>query len=299
MNAGRCECQEHYLQFRQRELERQHHLYLREYREPRESHHRRHGRDDHIDLAPAISGSYSVSANTFATITFNDPGYDGSLTINGGAGNDTINTTAIVNFAPGLTLDGGEGDNDTLALGTGHYSTLTYGMTSENVIGTPVQNNFVLDVRPSIGNRIHVYRPAAGQLTFDEDSGLLTHKIITILDPLVSLTIDTGYNAPGTEEYIHFGQTPGGTTSPIGMLNVDVKLRGGSLHSDDGDDSIDIFGNLDLNGHVLNLQAETITIHDGATVSTSNPSGQASNITLYGDTSASKPMPSCWPRDRR
>ena len=91
----------------------------------------------------------------------------------------------------------------------------------------------MLDVRVAIGNRIHIYRPGPGQLTFHVQSGLLTHKSVTILDPLVSLTVDTGYNARGETEYIHVGQMPNGTVSPIGRLNAMVTLDGGSLHRQD------------------------------------------------------------------
>ena len=112
---------------------------------------------------------------------------------------------------------------------------------------------------------------------------------VTITDPLSSLTINTGYNAAGTEEYVHFGEKPDGIVSPIGILNnsstagVDVTINTGSLNKNqDGEDSVTIYGDLTLPGHQLDITANNITIEDHVTVSTSNSSGEAGAINLNG-----------------
>jgi len=239
---------------------------------------------DQIVLAPAAAGYYSVSANTFGTITFNDPGTAGSLTILAAAGDDTIDSSTIVDFVPALTLDGGDG-SDSLTLGSGHYHTLSYGTANESVDGLFTVDNFVFKPRASIDNRVHIWRPVAGQIALDEQSGVLPGvKTTTIRDPLVSLNVSTGFNAQGTTEHIHVGQKFDGTLSALGTLNADLTLDGGSLHSDDGPDSIVIYGDLALNGNDLRMKAETITIADGVTVSTSEATGQAGSITLDGHT---------------
>ncbi len=327
--------------------------------------------DDEIVLA-ASTGRYTLTSPTFGTVTLDDPGEAGSLTINGGAGDDTIDSSSLATFAGSLTVVGGEG-TDVVNLGTGHYGTLSFSTSNELVNGMPAVDNFVFDAQAATANKIHVFRPAAGQIAIMDNqhvivtafffgdataagqwqisltgmAGTVTYTVsgpfaeiglmvaglvhainvdaaglytagvvgetifvtsdsgdyfaasvaapagataavrsnsVVIWDPTVSLTINTGFNAQGSNEYIHVGQKPDDTVSAIDTFDADLTLDGGSLHSTDGADSIVIYSDLALNGHNLSIQAETITINNSVTVSTSKAGGTAGSMTLNGHT---------------
>ena len=229
---------------------------------------------DTIVLDQSGSTYRVMSTNgTFSTVTLGS-GLD-SLTINGGYGNDTISIdSGISAFTPGLKLDGGEG-TDTLNLGATNFSTLAYGTNNENVTGTGTVDNYVFDARTSIANRVTVTRPSAGYLTITDVTDIGTTSV-TVRDPLKSLTINTGYNAPyTTTEYVHLNS--------IGNLNANVTINGGSLNKNlDGSDSVVIDGDLILTGHKLTITAETIEVKDNVTVSTSDAAGTAGDITFNG-----------------
>ncbi len=90
-----------------------------------------------------------MSAGTFGTITLADPGTGGSLTIRGGAGNDSISAAGITTFAAGLRVEGGDG-TDSLALGSGTFANVAFAADIETVTADAATiADFVFDARPS------------------------------------------------------------------------------------------------------------------------------------------------------
>jgi hypothetical protein len=236
---------------------------------------------DLIVLSP-VGADYQIrSANspiTFGAITI-DNNLD-SLTLKGGLGDDTITVSGVTDFTPALTLDGGDGV-DALDLGNGHYASLTLGTGTldegnagnDAVTGNPTIDAFTFNARPSIANRVHVFRPEPGKITINDETDI-GDKVVTISDPLQSLTINTGYNAPATDEYIEL--------VALGTLDAYLTLNAGKLSKNlDGPDSVTITSDLTLPGHRLDITANTITINSTVTVSTSKSSG-AGAINLHG-----------------
>jgi hypothetical protein len=207
---------------------------------------------DAVILESTGSDRYQVRSEneTFQAVTFDRPE---SLSIDAGLGNDTI-TVSLDSFTPALILDGGDGV-DNLYLGNGRYTSLTLGMGSigegnagnDAVDGSFTVDNFTFNARPSIANRVHIYRTEAGKITIVDETSIGT-KTVTISDPSVSLTINTGYNAPATTEYIHVGQKPDGSLNDgngfsyaLGNLNADLIINAGNLSKNlDGEDSVTI-----------------------------------------------------------
>ncbi|HOQ62214.1 MAG TPA: hypothetical protein PKZ08_16420, partial [Vicinamibacterales bacterium] len=113
------------------------------------------GGAEHIDFA-ASGSRYTVSttSGTFATVTLDDPGAGGSLTIRAGAGDDTLDITGISSLTAGLNLEGGDGA-DVLNLGAGTFSSVAFAADIETVnADSATVADFVFDGRPAIANRI-------------------------------------------------------------------------------------------------------------------------------------------------
>ncbi|HRZ91728.1 MAG TPA: hypothetical protein P5022_02355, partial [Candidatus Paceibacterota bacterium] len=245
------------------------------------------GKDD-IDLSAGGLGYIVSSTNgTFAAVDFSNT--IDSLTIDAGLGDDTITTDSLASFASALILTGGEGV-DTLYLGDGHYNSLTLGTGSfdegsagnDAVEGDFTVGDFTFNARPSIANRVHVYQDYSGNITIVDDTDV-GQTITSINAPTGSFTINTGYNAPGTTEYIHVGQDTLGVVRGMGTLNGDLIFNGGKLNKNlDGEDSVTIYSDLILPGHQLDITANNITINSNVTVSTDDFSGSAGKISLNG-----------------
>ncbi|MFO7964214.1 MAG: LEPR-XLL domain-containing protein [Desulfobacterales bacterium] len=244
--------------------------------------------NDQISLSPSGSG-YSVSSSngTFGAVTFNSA--IDSLTIDAKKGVDelTLNVGSSTSFSPSLTIladdtENSTADNDVLHLGSGSYASLRFGADWETVDGTGSVVDLVFDARPSIANRVHVFRDYSDNITIVDETDIGT-TITSIKDPTGSLTINTGYNAPYTTEYIHIGEDPDNDVRAWGNLNFDLIIDAGTLNKNlDGEDSVTIFGDLTLTGHQLDITSENITINSGVTVSTSYASGTAGDINLTG-----------------
>ncbi|NLX97528.1 MAG: cadherin-like domain-containing protein, partial [Rhodopirellula sp.] len=243
--------------------------------------------DDQIQLSEAAPGYILSSTNgTFAAVTMN-AAID-SLAIDAGLGDDAVSTAGLDSFTPALVLTGGEGV-DNLDLGSGHYATLTLGTGSSEegsagndaVTGDFTVGSFTFNARPSIANRVHVFQDYSGKITIVDETDVGT-TITSISAPTESFTINTGYNAPGTTEYIHVGQDPTGAVRPWqAPLNADLIINAGKLSKNlDGDDSVIIYSNLTLTGHRLDITANNISINSGVTVSTADSSGHGGDIDL-------------------
>jgi len=229
---------------------------------------------DTIDIAAGGGGTtYVVSSDTFDDITFDNPGSGGQITLNSGDGDDSVAVSAG-SFDSRITLQGGDG-TDSLDLGSCTYNTLSVAADFETVTAVSADvTNFVFDARPAIANRVTVSRPGAGQIQIVDETDIGT-TTTTINDPTGSLTINTGYNAPGTTEYIH--------VQSLGALDADLTLDAGSLNrNSDGSDSVVIQGDITLAGHTLEIKADAVTIESGVTVSTSNTGGTAGDIKIEG-----------------
>jgi hypothetical protein len=226
---------------------------------------------------------YAVSGS-FAPITFEKAIQ--SLTIDLGEGYyDSFESYVGTSekFAPALKImaDDTSYDSDYLNLGSGNYSMVTFGGEFESVNWTGHVDNFVFDARPSIANRVHVF-DYNGKITIVDETDIGT-TYTYINAPTGSLTINTGYNAPATTEYVHVGQDPDGNVWGMGTFYGDLIINAGSLNKNlDGGDTVTIYSDLTLSGHKLDVTADNINVYTGVTVSTSSSTGYAGDINLTG-----------------
>jgi len=218
--------------------------------------------NDHVELYDTGTW-YTVGVSTFASVYVEKSVQ--SLTIDLGQG-DSDSFVSYVGtsetFAPALKImaeDTGN-DSDDLNLRSGNYSMVTFGGEFESVNWTGHVEDFVFDARSSIANRVHVFKDYSGKITIVDETDIWT-TITSINAPTGSLTINTGYNAPATNEYIHVGEDPDGILKPLGTLNGDLILNAGSLNKNlDGEDSVVILGELTLPGHSLSITSNNIWI---------------------------------------
>lgn len=137
--------------------------------------------------------------------------------------------------------------------------------------------NRVFDGEPSIATQVRLFRRASdNMLTIESDDDLHAFESVSFPDPSGSLTISLGFNAKGTDEHIH--------VDTLGACDFSLILDTGSTNANnDGEDTILFRGDITLqNGHGLEATAETITINNGVSLSTSDAAGTAGPITLTG-----------------
>ena len=109
------------------------------------------------------------------------------------SGDSTLRTCAVAARRPVLSVTKasnsgsvtveGEGGQDTLSLASGLVlGNLVFGGTTESLTvqtGATVVD-FTFDARPSIANRVHLYRPSAGQLTIVDETDAATSSFESV-----------------------------------------------------------------------------------------------------------------------
>ncbi len=231
---------------------------------------------------PAINSQWRISGK--------DSGNLGDVTrfssvenLDGGGNNEDVFVFAANGQLTG-TVGGGTGGFDSLVLEAGDFSRAVYTATGPDS-GTidrdgvvisyagmePIEDQSVIADREFTAtlfkDEVRLFRPEAGKITVESLNG--TFESATFPDPTNSLTIKLGLNAIGTDEYI--------TIESLGQLNAALTIEGGG-----GPDRAEVNGNLDLMGHALSIDAETIDVAAGITISTRSADGNGNSIADSG-----------------
>jgi len=227
-------------------------------------------------LGPVTDTTWNINGVDAGYV--NSPGYFSFTGVENLTGADNNQDTFIFTAGGSIsgTVDGGAGGTDTIIGGSG-VNALNMEMAPDVTIGTAdvvidlskYQATGVVRLDP---DKVRVFRPSPGMITVESQDGGFTSQ--TFADPTNSLTIKTGFNAKGTDEHIY--------VEALGTFSADLILDTGSTNkNNDGPDTIELRGNVNLVGHDLEATAETIDVESGVIISTSNPT-QAGAITFTG-----------------
>ncbi|MGH3371811.1 MAG: hypothetical protein ACRDPR_17605, partial [Nocardioidaceae bacterium] len=186
-------------------------------------------------------------------------------------------------------VDGGAGGFDSVVLDGGSFASVKYTFTGRfsGVVTRdgvelaydgmePLTDNSSAAARvfegTVIADRVELIRTGPGTLRIQGENDLSGFERHDFADPSISLTVDLGFNAKGTDEHIFVGA--------LGAVAFDLILDTGSTNkNDDGEDTVRFDGDISLGGHDLVVTAETITVSAGVVLSTSDGT-QAGDITF-------------------
>ena len=170
-------------------------------------------------------------------------------------------------------VDGGAGGFDSVVFSGGEFDTVVYAATSADsgtierdgdvityvgmepvTAGSLVAANVVFD-GTLIADQVTLKRAPSGNLLLESDNDLSTFESVEFADPAGSLTINLGFNAVLTDEHVYVEE--------LGRFAADLTINGQG-----GSDTVVFKGDLDLAGHTLTVDAESITVQDGVVIST-------------------------------
>jgi len=224
------------------------------------------GGDDHISIA---SGGASVVVNGLAaqvTIAGAEPDKD-SLVVNGAAGNDTINASALTAGQINLTINGDAGDD-----------VITGSQGDDQVIGGQGSDKALLGA----GNDAFIWNPGDGSDTVDGQAG---NDTLQFNGAAIAEKIDVSANGGHARLTRDIGTV---TMDLNGVEHIDVNALGGAdtinVHDLSGTDVTVV--NIDLESApgsgVGDSAPDKITIDGTAGNDVIQIVGDASGVTIFG-----------------